>query len=393
MPPEEKPSEEALNFFKTMKGNVEVIDPPTDPITDPPIPPIEPPITNPLDELELTRPQAKKQAKATPEESLSALRKQRDTLDTNLKVFKETFGDNPPQVIKPLFDYVSEIAEGPITENVVTEFINKFKSQEEEIKKLREDLGEKEKIVTEVDIRYSDEFRNDFDIPYKEAAQSLFLEFANVDGDNVLAPIATKKLNDFLLGKPDATAFEVKSQLNAFVKEYKEETGEEPIVPSVTSLMGSLRGFKDKAVKLKNAYDNWSETKKIKQTEKLTQSQAQKEQQDKALVKQRKDLAQKAYREFDLEGIPFVEEKDIEDLVREEYQFGEDIRGGKVPPYNEFIERGVKVRLWDKYASRLAELIEFEEKYNEGERNNLTGENRLSKAGVKDNADWLTMRR
>lgn len=388
MPPEEvKPSEESLKFFETMKGGVVM------PIIEEVKPEVVPEVILEVkpDELELFRPQAKK--KATAEESIATLRKQRDTLDTNLKVFKETFGDNPPQVIKPLFDYVSEIAQGPVTETTINSFLEEHKSLKEENERLVKQLDEKEKIVTEVDIRYSDEFKNSFDLPYKEAAQSLFLEFANIDGDTIIAPSATKKFNEFLLAKPDATALEVKSQMNTFVKEYRAESGEEPVVPSVTSLMNSLRGFKDKAVKLQEAYGNWKETKKRTETERLTQSQAQKEAQDKTLSKQRKELAAKAYREFNLDSIPFVDEKDIETFVREEYNLGEDIKNGNVPTYDAFVQRGVKTRLWDKYSSLLAELIDFKEKYDKGERNDLPGDNRVVRQAPKGDENWLTMRR
>lgn len=381
---ETKPSEESLKFFETMKGGVSM--PAIEEEESPAIPTVK-------DDLDLVRPPSKRQVKATPEESLAALRKQRDAADTSLKVFKETFGDNPPQLIKPLFDYVTEISNGPITESTVTDFLAEHKSLKEDNDRLVKRLQEKEKIVNEVDIRYSDEFKNDFDLPYKEAAQTLFLEFANLDGETVLAPSATKKFNDFLLAKPDSTALEVKSQLNTFVKEFREESGEDPIVPGVSALMESLRGFRDKAVKLNQAYTNWSETKKQRQTDKLTQSQAQKEEQDKTLSKQRKELAAKAYRDFDLDSIPFVDEKEVETFVREEYQLGEDIRDGKVPPYDEFVKRGIKTRLWDKYSKQLAELIDFKEKYDKSERSGLEGESRMDKTPIKDGESWLTMRR
>jgi len=397
-----EPSAIALNFFKDMKGNAP---PPGSEIKKEETK--EPAKEDEQDDIEkraredkqkedgliLQREKREKPIKATPDQSLATLRKQRDELAEKHKGFSELFGDNPPQVIKPIYDIVAEIANGPITETTVKEFVEEYKTYKDRVSELESKLAEKEKVITETDIRYSEEFNNNFDQPYKAAAQELFLEFANIQGDAVIAPAATKTFNDFLIANPDSNGVTVKGELAKFVKAYKAESGEEPIVPSVTNIMNALRGFKDKAVKLKNAYENWAVTKKESAAKRMADDLVRKEQTDKALSAKRKELAGKAFREFDLDDTPFVTNEEVEAFVREEFQFGEDIRDGKVPEYDEFIKRGVEARLWKKYSKELNELREFKELHEKGERNDLTGQDRIDSIKSKDGkVDWLTMR-
>ena len=393
-----EPSAIALNFFKDMKGSVSAPAKEEEKKED-----VKPTEQDDIekraredkqkeDELILVREKREKPIKATPDQSIATLRKQRDELADKHKGFAELFGDNPPQVIKPIYDIVAEIADGPITETVVKGFVEEYKGYKERLTELESRLAEKEKVITETDIRYSDEFKNNFDAPYKAAAQELFLEFANISGETVIAPEATKAFNDFLISNPNANGVVVKGELAKFVKAYKAESGEDPIVPSVTNIMNSLRGFKDKAVRLQEAYENWSVKKKEVAAKRMADDLANTEQTNKALAAKRKELAGKAYREFNLDDTPFIEEAEIEGFVREEYMFGEDIRAGKVPEYDEFIKRGVEARLWKKYSKELNELREFKELHEKGERNDLTGQDRIKAATKDGKVDWLTMR-
>jgi len=394
-PPVAEPSEIALNFFKTMKGNA-VVPPAKEEDKKEEVKEeetIEDRAKKDKENEELILTREKREKKATPDQSIATLRKQRDELAERNKGFVELFGESPPQIIKPVYDLITEIADGPITETFVKEFVEEHRKSKDRIAELEAQLNDKEKVITEVDIRYSDEFKNDFDLPYKAAAQELFLEFANVQGDQVIAPNATKAFNDFLLAKPDASGVEVKGELFKFVKAYKDESGEDPIVPSVTNIMNALRGFRDKAIKLQDAYNNWSVKKKETVAKKMADQQVQTEATNKALATKRKELAAKAFREFDLDETPFVEASEVEAFVREEYKFGEDIRNGVVPEYDEFIKRGVEARLWKKYSKELTELREFKENHEKGERNDLTGSDRPGITADKNGkVDWLTMR-
>jgi len=390
-PPAVEPSKESLDFFKGMKGHVE---PPKEQNKEDPKEPakvVEAEIVKPdPDGLILERDKKEKPPKATQEQSIATLRKQRDEFAEKNKGFTELFGESSPNIIKPVYDFLTEIAEGPITETAVQTFIEEHKQFKDRVAELEAKLEEKDKVITEVDIRYSDEFKRDFDEPYKAAAQELFLEFANVQGQEVIAPIATKAFNDFLLGKPDANGVEVKGEMAKFVAAYKRESGEDPVVPSITSIMNALRGFKDKATKLHDAYTNWSVKKKETVQKRMADQQIQTEATNKALAAKRKELAGKAFREFDLESTPFVEAKEIESFVREEYKLGEEIREGKVPEYDEFIKRGVEARLWQKYGKRITELMELEESVNKGERNDLPGSDRGTHKPTEGKVNWLT---
>jgi|SRR6478735_4898786 len=396
-PPVVEPSKEALDFFKGMKGNAVLQPVEKEEVKEEASvakePSIEERAKKDKENEELVLVREKKEKKATPDQSIATLRKQRDELVEKNKGFVELFGESPPQIIKPVYDLITEIADGPITETFVKEFVEEHKKSKDRIAELESQLSDKEKVITEVDIRYSDEFKNEFDLPYKAAAQELFLEFANVQGDQVIAPNATKAFNDFLLGKPDATGVEVKGELFKFVKAYKDESGEDPIVPSVTNIMNALRGFRDKSIKLQDAYNNWSVKKKETVAKKMADQQVQTESTNRALAAKRKELAAKAFREFDLDTTPFIEASEVEALVREEYKFGEEIRNGVVPEYDEFIKRGVEARLWKKYAKELAELREFKEAHDKGERNDLTGsDNPGAVRRDPGKVDWLTMK-
>ena len=138
-----------------------------------------------------------------------------------------------------------------------------------------------------------------------------------------------------------------------------------------------------------SAYVDWKTTKEEKRKQSESEQQILTEAQQRANKKKRVELASKAFREFDLEEIPFVTEKEAEELFKEEYQFSEKIYTGEsVPEYDALLQRGVKSRLWDKYQQELVDLRKFKEEVEEGERNGLPGSKpkRESKVPTKD---WL----
>ena len=328
--------------------------------------------------------------KPTKEESIATLRKQRDDALEVGKVFTEVFGEHKPSAIKPLLDFVLEEADGPITEEYVIGKIQEFKELKTVSSKYIEQLEEKERKIAELDVRESKEFEENFKKPYKEAHDSLFLEFATIGPDKkVIAPEATKAFQKFLTELKDPSGIEVKSALMEFAKEFKKESGEDPTLPSVTHLMDSLRTFNKVRHDMHNAYVNWKTTKEEAKKKKESETQILTEAQQRANKKKRVDLASKAFREFDLEDISFVTEKEAEELFKEEYQFSEKIYTGEdVPEYDSLLQRGVKSRLWDKYKDKLVSLLKLEEEIEEGERNGLPGSMELKKkkAPVKD---WL----
>jgi hypothetical protein len=341
------------------------------------------------DEPDFTKPVKKK---VTQDESIATLRKQRDEEREGNKIYKETFGDVDPVILKDVVDFVKEHVDGPITKDAITTIITDLKAKKDEVAKLQAELQEREKIVNELDVTHSKEFNDRYKTPFKEAYDTLFLEFATVTADKkILAPKATKEFNDFITANKDIEGVEIKAALNKYAKDFEAESGEKPDLPSMSSLMTSLRSFISAREAMNAAYSNWKVKKEEDTKRKALENQTQTEAQMKASKKMRTDLVSKAFREFDSDSIPFVEDKDIEVIFKEEYQFGERFYSeNNVPGYDEVIVKGVKASLWDKWAGKLKDLLDLEHAVEKGERNGLRGGKRIdNKTGAADKADWL----
>jgi hypothetical protein len=363
--------EEASRFFEDL-GNVTPRPPAVEdePIKD------KPDDTKPKEEESPIFQRDKKKKGATPEESLGILRKQRDEEREKNKRLSSIFGESDPDAVKPIFDLIIEKANGPVTKEFIEEFLSSYKDSENKINLLAKELEEKEKKVSEIDIRYSDDFKASFEKPYGDALQSLYLEFANLDGDKVIAPNSTKAFNEYLTGEAELNGIEVKSALFKFAKAFREESGEEPILPSVTDLMKSIREFNSKRDGLKDAYTNWKTKKKEIEESRARENEETSATQSKAMKRKRVELASKAFQEF--ESPDFIEDDDVSKMFSEEFKFGEDLREGKdVPTYDKILQRGVKSRLWDLYKDELAELRQFKASHEKGERNGLTKNDRF----------------
>ncbi len=327
----------------------------------------------------------------TPTESIAILRKQRDEERDKNKIFSEAFGEHKPQVIKPLIDLVSEFAEGPITEESVTNILFEFKESKNKINELETQIQQQEAIISKLDVEHSSDFAKKYKEPYKAAHDALFLEYATVAGDKtIIAPRATEALHKLLVSDTEISGIDVKLALSQFAKAYKAESGEDPQLPSMNSLMNSLRSFKSSRDSMQDAYTNWKDKKQEDEKSLQANQQIQTEAQKRASKKLRVDLVSKAFREFDLDPIPFIDEKEAESLFKEEYTYGEGIfNGTETPTYDNVMQRGVKARLWDKYSSRLKELIDLEESVAKGERNGLTGSHRQAHKSSDKKIDWL----
>lgn len=330
--------------------------------------------------------------KKAPDESFNEIRKARDEAIKEASQFKQLFeGFDKPDVVKPIVEFIKDIANGPVTEDVIVSFLDEVKNKDQEIIELKSKLEEQEKTVNELDVRYSSEFKEHYEKPYRQAAEDLFLEFANVTDDKkVIGPKSTKKFNDFLLNINDIDGRSVKSALQAFAKEYREETGEEAVLPTINSLMSSLRSFHSNKEKLNEAVSNW----KIKKQETQRQYEIRMEQEREALERkskrERTTLASKAYSEFDFDSIDFIEEDEVKGIFNKEFQAYENIlKGEAVPPYNELLTRGVKANLFDKLIPRLKELMEKESKQKKDERSGLPGGGGTAHHRNKVEDDWL----
>ena len=344
------------------------------------------------------RPSFERQKKSSPsnEESNAILRKQRDEALEEAKAakaFKETFGDNSPDVIKPVFEWIKEYTGGVITPETVKEKLEEIKSVNERLDDLRKQSEEKESIINELDIRQSKEFKTNFEAPYKEALDSLFLEFANLTDDKkIIAPKATESLNALLTSKDDLTAVDIKAAIIKFQKEYKSESGEDPTVSGISAIMESYRKFHSKREKLREAYTNWKKVKTEEEKKKIAEDQVKNEARARADKRKRIDLATKAYKEFDIiEEIDFLEEKEIKSLFDEEFDFGENVLSGKeIPSYDTIIQKGVKAKLFDRLFEKYKDMSIHLSKIEKGERSGFTGSRRhQSTQQSKQKKDWL----
>lgn len=330
----------------------------------------------------------KKKEKPSKEDSVVALRKQRDELQERVKAYEDT-GININS-LKPILDYVSESADGVLDEDTAKVIVQEIKSKDEEIASLKETLQEKDKKIAEIDIRYSDDFKTKYQEPYVQASESLLLEFASITPDKkIVAPKATKALHDSLIEKSkELTAIDVKAMLSQYAKDFEDESGETASIPTINSLMKSLRDFSNARESMKEAYDNWSSIKKQESDKSMVDREKESEEIQRHKKRERSKLFSKAFQEFDLDALDFIDEDAAKETFNEEYKFIEKIIADpdKAPGHDELITRGVKSRLWDKHLDNYKRLLALEKEISKGRKRNdgTANVNNISK-----DDDWL----
>ena len=335
----------------------------------------------------------KKEEKPSKDESNAILRKQRDDLAEKNKVFTEVFGENSPSTIKPIWDFVAESIDGGIvTPETVQETIESIRSQQEEIETLRAQVAEKDAAIEKLDIRSSPVFNKKYVEPYKEALSDLFLEFADVGSDKkIIGEKSAIALRDFITDPNNASmdTVSMKAALKQYAESYHKETGEDAKLPSVTDMMKSWRNFQSKRTEMNDAYSNWGIKKKEDEERANNEQLSNQESQARQSKKARSDMASKAFREFPIDELSgFMEERDVRDLFKKQYNAGEDILSGKsVPTYDKVITSYVKADILDKILPRYQELLDLEKRVKEGERNGLHGTKPIP-AGKGQEKDW-----
>jgi hypothetical protein len=335
----------------------------------------------------------KKEDKKTKEESLAELRKARDEERERNKRYKEVFGDADVSLYKPLIELISEQIEGPVTQEAIVEVLEGIKNKDSVVSDLNQRLQEQDKTITELDIRHSPEFKKKFIEPYQEADRNLLIEFANLDEKgNILGEKSTSSFHRYLtenIDKVDAAA--VKAQLAKFARDYEAETGEKPELPTVSALMSSVRDFRSKRNDMQEAFSDWGNKKKKAQEEEAAEEERNRELNIKRNKRERKNLATKAFQDFDHDSIEDIANQldvSISDLFTEEFKKGEDIFDGKdAPAYDFMIQRGVKAQLFDKFLPELKRLRDFEKEVLEREREGLPPSSRKS-TDTKTQTDW-----
>lgn len=321
--------------------------------------------------------QGTKKKKKEPSEAIADLRRDRDLERVKNKAFTDVFGSVDPSTIKTLFDYVSSSIEGPISADAVSSLVQDLGGSRKSIEELQTAIQEKERVISELDIKSSSEFKNKFEKPYAEAMEGLFLEFANVgEDDKIIAPKATSKLNEAIVSNLDITGVQMKSMIAKYVKEYREESGEDPVIPSVSSLMSGVRTLKKAKEGLQEAYSNWGELKKKTKQQQEDELKQQSITAEREAARRRKDLVSKAYQNFDSDSTPFLEPKQVQDLFREEYSYYENIVSNRdVPEYDVLIGRGISARLWEMNKDEFVQLKKMKEDLEKSERSGISNNN------------------
>lgn len=324
----------------------------------------------------------KKKAKASTDESIQALRKQRDELRDSLEKHKAIFGDYDLEALSPIVNFVKESTNGVVTKESISEYLERIKKSNEELEQLNGKLKEKDNIISDLDIRSSQTFKEQYQKPYDDAAKSIQVEIANFDPEKkILGPKATQKFFSFLTGTEGVDAVDLKIKINEFTADYKKETGEDyPTTLSVTNIMSSVREFNHSRNKMGEAYQNWQTLKKEAEDRKLVELSQTQEVKLKENARLRKNLASKAYQDFDIDEYSFLTSEEAQDFFHEEFKMGEGLHKGEVtiPPYNELITRGVKARMFDKFYPRFKELLELEKNLDKNERSGIRGSDRSS---------------
>lgn len=329
----------------------------------------------------------KPKKKPTQEESNGILRKKLDQAEQELKTYREKFTDISPDAINPFVEYLTEVGEGVVDADLSKRIIEEIKSKDIEITELRAQIQEKEKKVADIDVRFSDDFKNKYEEPYKQSANTMLLEFANVSPDKkILAPQATRDLHTYFAENSDKLdAVEVKAKLQEFRLKYKEETGGEDVtIPSVTDMMKAIRSFDKSKKDMHEAYNNWGSKRKSEEESRKAEQEREREMAYKAGKRERMSLATKAFREYDIDKYDFIEEDDLKAIATEEFSLGEKIMQGEdIPPYDKLITRGINSRLWEKHRDNYLRLLKAEEQKKPKEGSTTPGER------AQTTKDWL----
>jgi len=327
--------------------------------------------------LKLTPPEKKKD-KPTKEDSIQALRSQRDELQKKLKEYEENLGISPA-ILKPIVDYIKENASGPLTDETVQSIITEFRDTKGRYQDLQRIIEEKEQKIKDLDIQHSDEFQEKYRKPYEDAAIALRYEFAQLnpaDGSEI-APKSTQDLFNYLTSKEadSLTQPQIAQALARFKAAYKQESGEEPSPISTANVLNAYRQFIKKRTEIANAYQNWSKEKQEAQMRMQAEQEKQHQLLQAKAKRERVQLVTKAYHELDRDEIDFISEEELSNLFNEEFDYTENAIAGGVnaPTHDVLYQRGVKARLFDKILPEYKELLQLKEKLKKGKNNEIKG--------------------
>lgn len=332
----------------------------------------------------------KERKKNSKEESNKVLRKERDEAREAIK----KFGNLTPELAQEFSAFLDSRFKDklPSPEEIKGEFLI-VTEKDDRITKLESDLAEKDRLLADIDIRMSPDFRRDYADPYTEAGNNLFLEIANLNGEGkAIGMQATQAFYDFLTKTPDLDGIKVKQQFAKLASDFEKETGEKYTAPPLAAVMTSLRLRKEKEAAFNKAYGSWSQTKQ----ESLTKRQKEEEADQKDAVarneRMRRSQAQDAMRNFDRKEIEgFMDDEKFVKSFNDEYKYIEDFMKNpeKTPTFKELMVRGWKARNFDGLLKEYKELKAFKDEHDKKEMSGSRGGSGSPKKTDKDdNDDW-----
>jgi hypothetical protein len=333
--------------------------------------------------------QREEKKKNSKEESTKILRKERDDAREALK----KYGNLTPELAQEFSAFLDSRFKDKITspDEIKGEFLL-VTEKDDTITKLQNDIAEKDRLLADIDIRMSPEFKKDYADPYNEAGNNLFLEIANLNGQGqAIGMQSTQAFFDFLIKTPDLDGVKVKQQFAKFAADFEKETGEKYTAPPLGAVMTSLRIRKEKEAAFNKAYGTWGETKK----QSLTKRQAEEEQMMKDATarneRMRRSQAQDAMRKYDRKEIEgFMDEETFVKSFNEEYKFVEGFMKDptKTPTFEDLMIRGWKARNFDNLLKEFKELKAFKDEHDKQEMSGSRGGGGDPKKRQKDDDDW-----
>ena len=283
------------------------------------------------------------------EMNFAALRKKTEELENENKKLRES----APDRFKPIADILSE--DGIITDKIVKDFVDKYKSTSEEVESLRQDLEKKESLIRDVDIRRSKEWQEGYEKPYQESRKGLYAELVNVDSSG--EAVNNELVEEFALGlishveeEGEVDHVKVKSTLKKFAAQYEEQTGDEYDMPSMRDVISSLKSIVENKSKAESAYQDWEKASEAKRAELSENEIQEKELVQKENRRSRFESAQKALDEFGEEDMGGFDKSEVESAFTSVFKANEDgiSDPSKAMSYGEVVKLQAKGILYQK---------------------------------------------
>lgn len=258
-------------------------------------------------------------------------------------------------------------------------------SIKEKVELLTNALEEKESIKSEyesykrdVDIRSTEEWKEEYETPYNDALQNGYASIVNFDGDGSIPhePIFQKFFSDLVsssIKSGDVNATQIKAALVKFSKAYEDNTGEKYDIPSISDVTKSIRSIIKTSANANKAYEKWeSDSKSIAEKRKLEKDDKSKRLKE-VEKKERKRLAVEALRSFDIESLDdIIDQDDIVSEFNSVFKGNEEqIEDPSKYSYDHIITLQAKGKLFDVLLEKYRKDIE-----------NIKNEKKLS-SGIK----------